>query len=106
MLDENDILRVIKQAAYDANQAAYPAEILTGKVLSVAPLEIMVEQKLTLTKKQLIIAREVTDYTVMTEIKGESYQVTVKKALQKGDEVILLKMQGGQKYVIIDKVVK
>ena len=49
MLDENDILRVIKQAAYDANQAAYPVEILTGKVLSTAPLEIMVEQKLTLT---------------------------------------------------------
>ena len=69
MLDENDILRVIKQAAYDANQAAYPVEILTGKVLSTAPLEIMVEQKLTLTKKQLIIVREVTDYTVMTEIK-------------------------------------
>ena len=69
MLDENDILRVIKQAAYDANQAAYPVEILTGKVLSAAPIEIMVEQKLTLTKKQLIIVREVTDYTVMTEIK-------------------------------------
>lgn len=106
MLDENDILRVIKQAAYYANQAAYPVEILTGKVLSAAPIEIMVEQKLTLTKKQLIIVREVTDYTVMTEIKGESYQILVKKALQKGDEVILLKMQGGQKYVVIDKVVK
>lgn len=106
MLDENDILRVIKQAAYDANQAAYPAEILLGKTMNVEPLEIMVEQKLTLTKKQLIIVREVTDYTVMTEIKGESYQVLVKKALQKGDEVILLKMQGGQKYVVIDKVVK
>ena len=59
-----------------------------------------------MTKKQLIIVREVTDYTVMTEIKGESYQILVKKALQKGDEVILLKMQGGQKYVVIDKVVK
>lgn len=106
MLDENDILRVIKQAAYDANQAVYPVEILTGKVLSAAPIEIMVEQKLTLTKKQLIIVREVTDHTVMTEIKGESYQILVKKALQKGDEVILLKMQGGQKYVVIDKVVK
>lgn len=29
----------------------------------------------------------------------------VHNALQKGDEVVLLRMQGGQKYIVIDKVV-
>ena len=32
-------------------------------------------------------------------------KMTIHNALQKGDEVILLRMQGGQKYVVMDRVV-
>ena len=37
-------------------------------------------------------------------IKGKK-KITIHNALAKGDEVILLRQQGGQKYIVVDKVV-
>lgn len=89
MLNANDLLVAIKKAAIDAVNASQPSDFCFGKVTSDNPLKILVEQKMTLGKAQL----------VMTE--------TVSKAsLKVNDEVILLKKKGGQKYLILDKVVK
>ena len=38
------------------------------------------------------------------EIKGTK-EITVKSALVVGDEVLMIRMQGGQKYIVIDRVV-
>jgi hypothetical protein len=81
----------------------------------------MVDQKLILTSAQLGLSRNVTDYeldmtvdhsTELTESSGElhkhEYQgkkkFTIHNALKSGDEVIMMQVSGGQKYIVIDKI--
>lgn len=125
-----ELMKTIKQISMEAVSASKPAEICFGKVTSVSPLKILVEQKMELGKAQLILTRNVTEYK--TYISGgniQNYyntgappntstlpvipdhvhavgkiQITVHNGLVVGDEVILLRQQGGQKYVVADRV--
>lgn len=127
MFDANDLLNSIKKAAKEAVEADQPSSFCFGKVISTKPLKILVEQKMTLSAAQLVLSRNVTDFkTKVTvswstetkdgknevlpfnehkhEISGKK-EMTIHNALQKGDEVILLKQKGGQKYLVLDRVV-
>lgn len=112
----NDILKNIKRAAKDAIEAADPTAIQFGAVTNISPLKILVEQKKELTIAQLILTRNVRDHEIeMTvehvteETQGHSHEYKGKKkfiihnALKVGDSVMLVKMQGGQKYIVWDK---
>lgn len=116
-----DILKSFKTAAIEAIEASDPTAIQFGEVISVAPLKILVEQKKPLTMAQLILTRNVRDYEIeMTvehiteagngpdththEYKGKKKYI-VHNALKMGDKVMLIKMQGGQKYIVWDKEV-
>ncbi|MCD3211828.1 DUF2577 domain-containing protein [Clostridium botulinum C/D] len=86
-------------------------------------LEIKVEQKLILDKDFFIIPESLTRYEILLKHKHEyedtSYnststeetqkklldRITIREGLQQGDKVLLLRVQGGQRYVILDKVV-
>jgi hypothetical protein len=76
-----------------------------GKVTSVKPLKIMVEQKLTLGASQLVLSRNVTDFQTTATIKGENTTITVHNGLAVGDKVILIRQQGGQKFIVTDRSV-
>lgn len=111
-----DIIKSFKRAAIEAIEASDPTAIQFGTVTSVSPLKIMVEQKKELTSAQLILTRNVRDYEIeMTldhvteeaeshthEYKGKK-KFVVHNGLQLGDGVMLVKMQGGQKYIVLDK---
>ena len=88
MRDATDLLNIIKKAAMDAINASQPSDFCFGKVMSVTPLKVLVEQKMTLGNAHLILTE------------------TISKSLTDGDEVVLLKKKGGQKYLILDRVVK
>lgn len=118
MRDMNDIVRDIKRAATEAIEAADPTQIQFGKVVSVSPLQILVEQKKPLTEVQLILTRNVKDYEIEITVdhvtgtaEGHTHEYNGRKkfivhnALKVGDSVILVKMQGGQKYIVLDKEV-
>lgn len=121
----------MKQAALDAVNASKPAEICFGKVTSASPLKILVEQKMTLGAAQLVLSRHVTDYITTVSIpteygwvtqsqsggSGEAafashnhniiinrQKITVHNGLAVGDEVILIRQQGGQKYIVWDRI--
>ncbi|MEG1165939.1 MAG: DUF2577 domain-containing protein [Oscillospiraceae bacterium] len=94
--DYMELVRIIKQAATDAVNAASPVAITYGKVVSVQPLEIKLDQKLTLSTAQLILCRNVTDFTLG--------QTKYGFALKLGDEVVMARQQGGQKYLVIDRL--
>lgn len=135
LLDANDLLIAIKKASVEAVDATKPTALVFGKVTSSSPLKINVEQKMTLTAAQLVLTRNVTNHTVnvtmnwtsenavhdhsytddgsnMTtgsnthnhQVKGTK-SITIHNGLVVGDEVVLIRMQGGQKYLVIDKVV-
>lgn len=88
MLNAHDLLKFIKKAAVEAVEASHPSDFCFGKVLDISPITIKVEQKLTLSKAQLVMTETIS-----------------KLPLAVGDEVVLLKKKGGQKYLIFDKVV-
>jgi hypothetical protein len=128
LLDATDLLNIVKKAALDAVNTSQPSDYCFGKVISTKPLKISVEQKMTLGAAQLLLTRNVTDFKTKvtvdwtTETKsggsGDSAfsshahsvsgkkEITIHNALQVGDEVILLKKKGGQKYLVLDRVVK
>lgn len=143
MPDYSELLNTIKQAATEAVDATKPAQICFGKVTNASPLQILVDQKMTLDSSFLVLTRNVTDFTTMVTIQWESEasltthshsvkgdngsggtidltsgatklththdiegtkQMTIHNKLEKGEEVILLRMQGGQKYIVLDRI--
>lgn len=105
MPDYSEFLNTIKVAATEAVDASKPAQICFGKVTSTSPLKILVDQKLLLDVTFLVLTRNVTDYkTKVTESGSSPVSVTIHNALTIGEEVILLRMQGGQKYIVIDRI--
>ncbi|MCI8331676.1 MAG: DUF2577 domain-containing protein [Clostridiales bacterium] len=130
MPDAIELVKTIKQAAVDAVSATKPVEICFGKVTSSFPLKILVEQKLPLGEGQLILTRNVTDFSTFItggNIQSNDYtgdttdgeiasdvpshvhpvgkiQITVHNGLVVGDEVVLIRQQGGQKYIVVDRI--
>ncbi|MBY0122147.1 DUF2577 domain-containing protein [Bacillus sp. S/N-304-OC-R1] len=114
----DDIVILIKKAAREAMGAIDLTAIEFGQVTSVSPLKVNVEQKKELTTAQLILTRNVRDYEIemsvdhVTEVaEGHSHEYEGRKkfivhnALKVGDTVMLVKMQGGQRYIVWDKEV-
>lgn len=105
MADANRLLEIIKKAALEAQVAAKPVNVQFGEVKSIAPLQICVEQKLLLGEAQLILTRNVTEYMLTITVQGEQQKdIIVHNALQKGDEVILIRQQEGQKFIVVDRI--
>lgn len=100
-----DILKSFKTAAIEAIEASDPTAVQFGEVISVSPLKILVEQKKALTIAQLILTRNVKDYEVEMTLEQVKKKFMIHNALKQGDMVILIKMQGGQKYIVWDKEV-
>lgn len=105
MPNYNKLLNAMKQAGANATNASNPVVVAFGKVTSSSPLQILVEQKITLGSAQLVLTRNVTDYDVNITINDNEQTMTIRNALQTGDKVVLLRVQGGQKYVVMDRVV-
>jgi hypothetical protein len=121
------MLEIIKQAAVEAVKAANPCAIVFGQVISISPLKINVEQRLTLDESHLILTSLVRDFSVDMTVdhateytsggSGDSsfashnHAVTGKKTFQVhlglkvNESVMLLQVQGGQKYIVLDRVV-
>jgi len=108
------LLDVIKRASVDAIEAANPVAVLFGVVTKTAPLEINVEQRFTLTEEFLVFTERIRRYQVNIEHTHPSgigigpapeQRVVVRHGLSVGDKVVLLRVQGGQKYVVLDKIV-
>lgn len=99
--DTNDLLELIKKIAVKTVEAGKPADFCFGKVTSTSPLKISIEQKITLDVAQLILTRNVTNF----ETKLNGSEVTVENALKLNEEVVLLRQKGGQKFLVLDRVV-
>ena len=88
----SDLLSLIKTAAVDAVNANYPVQLVFAKLSAASPVTVYINQKLPSVGGGFL---SVTDSFLR---KLESGAVTP------GDRVALLQMQGGQKFLLIDKV--
>ena len=104
--DTTDLMVLIKKIAANAIEAGKPTDYFFGKVLSKSPLKISVEQKIILDSAQLILTRNVTEFETEITIEGKRHKIKVHNELDNGEEVILLRQKGGQKFLVLDRVVK
>jgi len=81
-----DMFTVMKQIAENVFEARRPADWYYGKVISLSPFQVQIDQK-TVLKKNFLAVR--------TGVSASSFKV--------GDKLILLRKQGGQEYLILDK---
>lgn len=128
--DMSNFLKAVKQAALDAVNASKPVQLCYGTVTKDSPLEITVDQKTILEEDDLILCRNVTDYECDVEFslktekldhnhtgvhgptstKTLQYEVKNKKkmkvynALKQNDVVFLIREQGGQRFIVIDRI--
>ena len=113
-----DLAECMKIAAKKVYENADLAAVMVGEVISDDPLEIQIEQRLTLEEDQLILSRNVTDYEIDVDFDMKTgtsdghrhsisgtHTLTVNNALEEGDMVLLIRQNGGQKFVVIDRVV-
>lgn len=81
-----NMFNAMKQIAENVFEARRPADWCYGKVISLDPFQVQIDQKLPLKKEFL---------AVRTGVSAPSFKV--------GDKLILLRKQGGQEYLILDK---
>jgi hypothetical protein len=105
-----EFLQLVKKAAVEAVEATKPVKVYFGRVVCVEPLQIQVEQKLTIGESHLVLAQSLAAHRLSITGKRLSddtsigeLEVTVQNRLVVGDMVLLIRMQGGQKYVVVDK---
>lgn len=104
MPDAVGLVKVIKKTALEAVEASRPLQVCYGIVTGTAPLRICVEQKLHLGTAQLVLTRNVTDHkTVIRRAGAEKEEITVYNGLAVGEKVVLIREQGGQKYIVADR---
>lgn len=80
------MFNAMKQIAENVFTAMRPADWCYGKVISLSTFQVQIDQKLPLKKEFL---------AVRTGVSASSFKV--------GDKLILLRKQGGQEYLILDK---
>ena len=131
--DMDEFVKLVKQASDEMGETNKPFSLLFGTVTSEEPnLKIFVNQKLTLDEQHLILTNNVRDYTVYMSTAEDHYteteedittvpedygmfrthkhtykgkkKWTVHLALKTGEKVILLRCDGGQKYIVLDRV--
>jgi hypothetical protein len=105
------MLEAVKLLAYDVLQQENLTDICYGTVTETEPLKIVLEQKLELTESFLVLSQNVIKHTINYSMRRKDsdenwvqYEMIVEKQLKKGERVILIKMTGGQRYVVIDRV--
>lgn len=127
MPDANSLVALMKKAAKEERDTSKPCDVLFGTVTSVSPLQITTEQQLPLGVAQLVLTRNVTNHSTTvtvswsTDKKGggsgeaayESHahgisgtkKITINNGLAVGEKVVLVRQDGGQKFLVLDRVV-
>ncbi|WP_138751796.1 DUF2577 domain-containing protein [Paenibacillus sinopodophylli] len=95
------LVDTIKRAALDALDASRPVHFLFGEIATVSPLSVRIDQRLTLPSEFLITTAATEE--LKTEIGGVEY--VIRPGLQPGDKVLLARVQGGQQYIVINRMV-
>ena len=83
------LIDIIKNVAVNAVEQTKPVQIRFGTVSKINPVEVLVDSNLTLKESsgQLTLTRSVYNQ------------------LQLGDKVVMLRKEGGQTFVVLDRLV-
>lgn len=126
MYDALDLVREIKTMSKSERESADPMDYEIGKVISISPLAIKTDSNITLDEDFLVVPQRLTDYETEVEIDwyteneggGAGYaefashkheikgikKVKVLAHLKEGDNVILIRQDGGQEFLVYDRL--
>ncbi len=120
--------QALKQMINNAIEYSKPCEIYAGKVKTISPLTILLNINVpALEEDELILTHLVRDYdvdisvsheteefelieSVMTDIKKHKHEykgrkkITIHNGLKVGEGVLLTRQQGGQKFIVLDRI--
>ncbi len=104
----SNLVPLIKRAALEAVAASKPVSILYGEVASAKPLQILIEQRFMLSEEFIIVPQRFSNYSVTGTLasgpeQNQSVQIAFDNALKVGDSVLMLMMQGGQRYIVLER---
>lgn len=126
------LLKLMKKAGLEAMDNSVPTQVFVGTVTSVDPLEITIDQRLPIPAEFLLLTDNVRDYEVEISfddsgivhdvngyLPGTEHEIsklaftsriknkiTVYNSLKIGESVKLIREQGGQKFIVLNRVVK
>lgn len=115
---DTTLAETIKSITKNYINASDQCTFMYGTVISATPVTVFVNEKLTLGSEFLVVCKHLTDYEYEVEIKDKTdvagspphnhplssiKKIKVKNALQPGEKVVLVRQQGGQKYLVIDR---
>lgn len=125
-MNKHDFPMILRNVVLESVHNSQPSGIYFGTVMSLSPLKISIEQKMTLEKDDVILSRNVTDFQTNITVHWNTENtsggsgdasfashnhiiegkkpITVHNALVVGDKVIIQKVQGGQKFVVLDRI--
>ena len=83
------MLNTIQQTVLETLEAMKPVAVMIGTITKTNPLEVTIDQKL----------KPDADFLIVPEALAQ-------KDLKVGDRVVLIRVQGGQQYLILDRVVR
>lgn len=123
--DNLKLLQIIKQAAEVVIGESMPADFPIGIVTAIDPLEIQLENKLPIPAENLILTKNTSLWSVDLTVNhktddaagGSGYAqyeshhhgytgtktFLVHNELAVGDQVILARAQGGQRFIVLDR---
>lgn len=119
------IVNTIKEIASTVISNGEPMEVIVGEVVSVSPLAIKIDPKLTVPEENIILTKNTCEWTMemrvdhvtenraggggMAEYASHNHEYKGRKKylvhnqLVMGDKVIMLKETGGQRYIALDR---
>ena len=122
----SDMVELVKRAALEAVEAGKPVQFLFGAVTKAAPLEIQIDPQTVYPAALLVLTRNVTDFDMDMTVNhatenqsggsGEASFAShkhayagrktfrVHNALQVGEIVLLARMQGGKRLLVLDRL--
>ncbi|GGG06751.1 phage protein [Paenibacillus albidus] len=95
------MLDIIKKASLGAVSNTNPVAFSYGTVTLAEPLQIQVDQKFILSGHALVLPESVSESKL--ELNGQ--EVVLRRGLAAGDRVLMVRMQGGQSYIVLDRLV-
>jgi len=103
---DQSLIEALKQVSTEAVKASNPTSIIYGNVISDEPVEIQIDSKLILDEDFLVFTKNVSKYKVDMKIEDLDFEgkAIIDNSLETGDKVIMIQIQGGQKYVVLDKL--
>ena len=69
MHDANDFVRAVQQVSTNANDAGYPATVMSGTVTSASPLKIKIEQRFEISGSMLILPEHLKEREIKVTVK-------------------------------------